>query len=593
MPDGSFQPEGSVTREAFAKMMVLTFRATPSTQEEPTFLDVGSTRWSYSYVEASKDFLTGYTSPFDGTMTFHPEEYATREDIAVALVRMMGLTEKDASNPGYAKWKFSDGDSISPSLLPYVSVAAERGLINGFTDGTFGPQRPISRAETVALLNRASKQAVTTANGEIPLEVSVSYDKENPKIAYLTIGSAEGTTVTVDGQSVEMSSGYYDDDYVGLYTYTFEAEGSKEFTVAATKMGKSRTVQATAKYEIGAPKLTVTECPTNVSKKEITIGGTLYDDNYGVTLTINGESVNVRYGSWSKSFILKEGENTFTIIGSNSAGKTVTETRTVNFSVGGPRLTITECPSNVSKKEITIGGTLYDDNYGVTLTINGESVNVRYGSWSKSFILKEGENTFTIIGSNSAGKTVTETRTVNFSVDGPKLTITECPATATKKDITIRGRLSDSNYGVTLTINGEPVNVRYEEWSKNVTLSEGENTFTIVASNEAGKATTETRTVVFNIKAPTIRFYNCPSTNAQESLTITGNVESGYGDIRLFLNGESVKLSSGGDFTMDVTLSPGENTFEFRAVNAMGKETTEIKTVVYEKEAAATKNTED
>lgn len=427
MPDGSFQPEGSVTREAFAKMMVLTFRATPSTQEEPTFLDVGSTRWSYSYVEASKDFLTGYTSPFDGTMTFHPEEYATREDIAVALVRMMGLTEKDASNPGYAKWKFSDGDSISPSLLPYVSVAAERGLINGFTDGTFGPQRPISRAETVALLNRASKQAVTTANGEIPLEVSVSYDKENPKIAYLTIGSAEGTTVTVDGQSVEMSSGYYDDDYVGLYTYTFEAEGSKEFTVAATKMGKSRTVQATAKYEIGAPKLTVTECPTNVSKKEITIGGTLYDDNYGVTLTINGE----------------------------------------------------------------------------------------------------------------------------------------------------------------------PVNVRYEEWSKNVTLSEGENTFTIVASNEAGKATTETRTVVFNIKAPTIRFYNCPSTNARESLTITGNVESGYGDIRLFLNGESVKLSSGGDFTMDVTLSPGENTFEFRAVNAMGKETTEIKTVVYEKEAAATKNTED
>ena len=95
-------------------------------------------------------------------------------------------------------------------------------------------------------------------------------------------------------------------------------------------------------------------------------------------------------------------------------------------------LTFTECPSNVSKKEITIGGTLYDDNYGVTLTINGESVNVRYGSWSKSFILKEGENTFTIIGSNSAGKTVTETRTVNFSVDGPKLTITECPATATK-----------------------------------------------------------------------------------------------------------------------------------------------------------------
>lgn len=90
-PDGTFAPKDGVTREAFAKMMVLTFGASETRPEVPTFADVPVTKWSYGFVEEAKEYLTGYTSPFDSTKkTFQPTVMAKREDIAVALVSMMG-----------------------------------------------------------------------------------------------------------------------------------------------------------------------------------------------------------------------------------------------------------------------------------------------------------------------------------------------------------------------------------------------------------------------------------------------------------------------------------------------------------------------
>ena len=121
--DGTFNPEGGVTREEFCKLLVNTFKAPLEAPSSPSFADVEANRWSYPYVETCKEFLTGYGNPFGGLPTYHPEEYATREDIAVALVRMIGLTADDANDKDYAVRKFRDGGNISPDLVPYVSIA--------------------------------------------------------------------------------------------------------------------------------------------------------------------------------------------------------------------------------------------------------------------------------------------------------------------------------------------------------------------------------------------------------------------------------------------------------------------------------------
>ena len=157
--NGIFKPSGGVTREEFCKLLVATFNYEPEMPKTQSFSDVKANRWSYKYVEACRNFLTAYSNPFGGLPSFRPTEDATREDIAVALVLMMGYTEEDAKDKDYAIKNFADGSSIAPALRSYVSIACEKGLINGYPDGTFGPTKGISRAETVVLLNRVTKQA--------------------------------------------------------------------------------------------------------------------------------------------------------------------------------------------------------------------------------------------------------------------------------------------------------------------------------------------------------------------------------------------------------------------------------------------------
>lgn len=587
--DGTFSPDSGVSREQFCKMLVLTFNAAMSSPTSPSFSDVDASKWSYQYVETSKDFLTGYSNPFGGLPAFHPEEYATREDIAVALVRMMGLTEADANDKNYAYYKFRDGSSISPALLGYVSVACEKGLITGYTDGSFGPTRGISRAETVVLLNRAAKQAVTTIGQELDVSASIVYSKDG-KTATIHVEGETGIAVTVNGEKIKMSNNGYD-RYEGVFSHVFTEEGKKDFVITAIKSGKTKTINLTAKYEIGAPVLSITQCPSTVEKKEITIEGTIKDNANDISLTINGESVEISTydGSWRKTFDIEEGVNTFVIEGKNSAGKTVTETRTVTCKLSAPTLTITECPTTVTTRQITIKGTLKDKNYSSSLTINGESVRLDQGyldgRWSASFTLKEGDNTFIIVGTNAAGKSVTETRTVTFNAGGPILTITECPITVTSKYITIKGTLNDSNYSTSLTINGESVS-RQEgyldgRWSKSFTLEEGENTFVIVGTNAVGKSVTETRTVTFNVGSLDILFSNCPEITQQKNLSLQGTI-SGYTDgIKLYINDQQATLDSSNNFAKTVTLNEGSNTFIFRVVNGFGKSTTVVKTIKY------------
>ena len=462
--------------------------------------------------------MTGYANPFGGRPAFHPTEYATREDIAVALVRMMGYTDNDANDAYYAERKFLDGSSISPSLLPYVSIACEKGLISGYPNGTFGPAKGITRAETVALLNRATKQAVTNINEDLNMSTELLYGDDQETVT-INICADAGTTVTVNGEAVKMSNNY--GGYEGNYVYEFETEGTKDFTIEGKRAGKTKTINLTAKYEIGAPVLKITECPATSDTETVTIRGTVKDTNdSSPVVTVNGKSVNVDYryssGGWRYETTLKEGNNDFTIVATNSLGKATTVKKTINFGVGAPTLKITECPATSNAETVTISGTVSDTNdSSPTVTVNGSKVNVGSvyyssgkwsGKWSYKATLKEGDNDFTIIATNSLGKTTTEKRTINFGVGAPTLKITECPAISDTETVTISGTVSDTNDdSPTVTVNGSKVNVGYGyytsgRWSYEATLKEGDNDFTIIAANNFGKTTTEKRTIHFEVE---------------------------------------------------------------------------------------------
>ena len=160
-PDGSFKPDGIVTRSEFARMMTIALDIPPLSNPAQTFADVGKGDWEFIEVETAKKYLTGYKQ--GGAYYFKGAEPAVREDMAVALVKALGLDTElpDPVNAGYSyemlRQVFSDAGAISPNLCDYVLVAYDFDLISGYPDGTFGPQKSITRAEAASLLVRVIK----------------------------------------------------------------------------------------------------------------------------------------------------------------------------------------------------------------------------------------------------------------------------------------------------------------------------------------------------------------------------------------------------------------------------------------------------
>ena len=116
----------------------------------PHFSDVEKDSWAAPYIMklADRKIFTGYD---DGS--FRPDTYITRQEIAVAMVRAMGLVA-DASAAETVDTGFADDDTIAPWARGYVNIALREKLFTGYDDGEFKPERVISRQELIAVIMR-------------------------------------------------------------------------------------------------------------------------------------------------------------------------------------------------------------------------------------------------------------------------------------------------------------------------------------------------------------------------------------------------------------------------------------------------------
>lgn len=132
------------------------------------FSDVNANAWYYDHVEYLNDkgVLGGYP---DGTL--RPSATLTRAEAAAMIVASLGITV--SSN---ATLDFSDTRNGVWYTGP-VAALVERGVINGFPDGTFRPHATITRAEFAAMV--VSAYGITGAtnpnNNTFPDVVSGSW----------------------------------------------------------------------------------------------------------------------------------------------------------------------------------------------------------------------------------------------------------------------------------------------------------------------------------------------------------------------------------------------------------------------------------
>lgn len=184
----TFRPNNEVTRAEFAKIMIAAADVDIDKRSvSQTFKDVPKSHWAFYYVEYAKPYLTGYKS--GSTYTYKPDNSAVREDIAVALVRLLGYDKKYKADMNQLK-KFRDSDDISPALRSYIAIAIQTDLMKG-NNNYFRPQDPITRAEAASLLYRAlinrdgDETKVVFPNPEQPkpqpISISDSFSDSNLK----------------------------------------------------------------------------------------------------------------------------------------------------------------------------------------------------------------------------------------------------------------------------------------------------------------------------------------------------------------------------------------------------------------------------
>lgn len=120
--------------------------------EIPVFSDIDN-HWAKAEIirAARMGWINGYP---DGR--FGPNDVVTRAQFTTMLSRALALEQTAGSggNDAIAD-HYLDVDQIPDFAREHVSRATAAGIVRGFPDGTFGPQRLISRSESTVMIMRA------------------------------------------------------------------------------------------------------------------------------------------------------------------------------------------------------------------------------------------------------------------------------------------------------------------------------------------------------------------------------------------------------------------------------------------------------
>ena len=153
-PDESVRPDASMTRAeaatVFYRLYDGEYPAFTRRMSNSTFEDVKTDYWFYKEVETLYNI-----GIVDGTdeHKFAPDAPVSRAEFAVMAARFAGLDYEGGNifeDVPAGHWAYS-----------YINAAANAGWVEGYPDGSFRPDEPISRAEVVRLVNGMINRSVT------------------------------------------------------------------------------------------------------------------------------------------------------------------------------------------------------------------------------------------------------------------------------------------------------------------------------------------------------------------------------------------------------------------------------------------------
>lgn len=140
-PDGSFRPDGHISRAEFVTVLAKLLKISPRNGSQ--FSDTEG-HWAREYIAAA--YANGFASGNEGY--FYPDDCITREQMAVMVFKAAKL------NPKSGSFRPEDLDAISKWAGEAVTTLICEGILSGYSDNTIRPQGLATRAEAVAILSK-------------------------------------------------------------------------------------------------------------------------------------------------------------------------------------------------------------------------------------------------------------------------------------------------------------------------------------------------------------------------------------------------------------------------------------------------------
>jgi hypothetical protein len=139
-PDGTFQPDKTISRAEFTVMLVKALKLEPKADSD--FKDTAA-HWARESIgtAAAHGLISGYDQN-----SFGPDDNITREQAAVIIARATQLETKDQT------LNFTDAQQIASWALSGVTAAVNKSYLSGYPDNSFRPQGNTTRAEAAVII---------------------------------------------------------------------------------------------------------------------------------------------------------------------------------------------------------------------------------------------------------------------------------------------------------------------------------------------------------------------------------------------------------------------------------------------------------
>lgn len=208
----------------------------------------------------------------DESGKFRLDDTIIRSEVAKMAVHALGL--EDAAETAKGSTKFDDVNT-EHWANGYINIATQQGLIEGDGDGKFRPNDPISYAEAMAIMVRATGYEVS------------AQDRGGYPQGYMVVGTSNGLSKNVTGTFSEPISrgnvAFLTENALEVNLMEQKSYGSNiQYEVTDKTLLKDKLEVTKGEGQIEAIEKTSLTGPSSLAKNQLKIGDTTYDAAYNM-----------------------------------------------------------------------------------------------------------------------------------------------------------------------------------------------------------------------------------------------------------------------------------------------------------------------